>query len=161
MQRFFNLVPRKRLAKRLKEAARALIKTPLFKAALRRWEATTRGTLHSLRLPLVGVAPSGRFPPPPPTPSPPPSTLDLFVSRQKDRTFTDAPQEVGEALGSDLDSGIELEKHIFSPDQTSCFKPIFRCLLSFRTPEEKFCTTSPPKITNYEKILVSAHYFMF
>lgn len=73
MQLFFNLVPRKRLVKRLTEAARALIKTLLFKAALRRWEATTRGTFRSLRLPLVAVASSGRlFPLPPPIPIRPP-----------------------------------------------------------------------------------------
>lgn len=79
MQLFFNLVPRKRLVKRLKEAARALIKTLLFKAALRRWEATTRDTFRSLRLPLVGVSR---------TLSPPsPATLRSFVWRQKERTF--------------------------------------------------------------------------
>lgn len=91
MQLFFNLVPRKRLVKRLKEAARALIKTLLFKAALRRWEATTRDTFRSLRLPLVvGVASSRTLPPTPP-PSPPtaqsPSALRSFVWRQKERTF--------------------------------------------------------------------------
>lgn len=83
VQLFFNLVPRKRLVKRLKEAARALIKTLLFKATLRRWEATTRGMFRSLRLPLVGVASSRRLPPP----SPSPSALRSFVTRQNERTF--------------------------------------------------------------------------
>lgn len=126
MQLFFNLVPRKRLVKRLKEAARALIKTLLFKAALRRWEATTCDTFRSLRLPLVGVA-SSRTLPPPPHPQPP--FARLYGGRKKEHS-TDAPREVGWPLGWDLDPGIELEKHTFSPDQTSYFIPIFRWLLS-------------------------------
>lgn len=56
MPLLFNLLPRKRLVKRLKEAAKALIKTLLFKAPLCRWEETVHGlaAVRSLRLPLVG-----------------------------------------------------------------------------------------------------------
>lgn len=88
MQLFFNLVPRKRLVKRLKEAARALIKTLLFKAALRRWEATTRDTFRSLRLPLVvGVASSRTLPPPPTHPPIPirPSLVCMEAERKNIR----------------------------------------------------------------------------
>lgn len=135
MQLFFNLVPRKRLVKRLKEAARALIKTLLFKAALCRWEATTRDTFRSLRLPLVvGVASSRTLSTPAPPPRhPQPPFARLYGGRKKEHS-TDAPQEVGWPLGWDLDPGIELEKHTFSPDQTSYLIPIFRWLLSLWTP---------------------------
>lgn len=86
---------------------------------------------------------------PPPSPHPHPPSAHLHRGRKKEH-WTDAPQEVGWPLGSDLVPGIELEKHIFSPDQTSYFISIFRWLLSLRTLLEE-SRTSPPKTTSTPK----------